>query len=110
MSSHSGGLTQTVRTTTTTRQEFRTYHATNGEVIQDGNAPIMNGDHQEVVQNYTYSSRNGYSENRGYNSTSPDYVPGDEFRTGPKGPGSLTYRDNAPGVGRFVIISCGAGI
>lgn len=51
-----GSVTQTVRTTST-KQEFHTYHT--GGIIQDGDQPVMNGTRHEVVQKYNYSSRNG---------------------------------------------------
>ena len=93
-----GGMyTQSSRTTTTTTRQY-TYRTVNGERIEEGDLPFTNGDGREVVHKYTYNSQNGYGDSR-YGPSRPEYPPSDEYRDGPKGPGSSSSRDSS---GRYV--------
>ena len=73
------------RTTTTTATRQYSYHTVNGEHVEDGELPSTKGDHQAVVQKYTYTSQNGYDDGRYGGKSRSDYPPGDGFRDGPKG-------------------------
>ena len=68
-----------------TRTEVRTLRTVDGKVIQDSYDP---GSTQTTVERYTFDNRAVNGNTPPPRAITKQYVPGDEYRSGRRGPGS----------------------